>query len=87
MRRFCLQNVESILGDTKKDLPKRTGPFHYIREFIYSSTAACAAAKYSLFIRDSERLCMRFVSQFFEFSLPPSYKDCTYSSYVNIIVN
>ena len=34
MRRFCLQNVESILGDTKKDLPKRTGPFHYIREFI-----------------------------------------------------
>ena len=31
MRRFCLQNVESILGDTKKDLPKRTGPFHYIR--------------------------------------------------------
>ena len=44
MRRFCLQNVESILGDTKKDLPKRTGPFHYIRELIYSSTAACAAA-------------------------------------------
>ena len=30
MRRFCLQNVESILGDTKKDLPKRTGPFHYV---------------------------------------------------------
>ena len=25
MRRFCLQNVESILGDTKKDLPKREG--------------------------------------------------------------
>ena len=31
MRRFCLQNVESILGDTKKDLPKRTGPYHYMR--------------------------------------------------------
>ena len=30
MRRFCLQNVESILGDTKKDLTKRTGPFHYV---------------------------------------------------------
>ena len=43
MRRFCLQNVESILGDTKKDLPKRTGPFHYIREFNYSSTVACEA--------------------------------------------
>ena len=44
MRRFCLQNVERILGDTKKDLPKRTGPFHYIREFNYSSTVACEAA-------------------------------------------
>ena len=31
MRRLCLQNVESILGDTKKDLPKRTGPYHYMR--------------------------------------------------------
>ena len=30
MRRFCLQNAESILGDTKKDLPQRTGPFHYV---------------------------------------------------------
>ena len=29
MRRFCLQNVESILEDTKKDLPKWTGPFTY----------------------------------------------------------
>lgn len=28
----------------KKDLPKRTGPFTYIRVMIYSSTAACAAA-------------------------------------------
>ncbi len=44
MRRFCLQNVESILEDTKKDLSKRTGPFYYIREFNYSSTAAWAAA-------------------------------------------
>jgi len=30
MRRFCLQNVGSILGDTKKDLPQRTDPFHYV---------------------------------------------------------
>ena len=30
MRRFSLQNVESILGYTKRDLPKRTGPFHYV---------------------------------------------------------
>jgi len=43
MRRFCLQNVESILGVTKRDLSERTGPFHYIRELNYSSTAACAA--------------------------------------------
>ena len=35
MRRFCLQNVESILGDTKKDLPKRTGPFiKYVRVIL-----------------------------------------------------
>jgi hypothetical protein len=56
MRRFCLQNVESILGDTKKDLPKRTGPFHYIREFIYSSTAACAAARRAMGTRNGEQL-------------------------------
>ena len=43
MRRFCLQNVESILGVTKRDLPQRTDPFYYIRELNYSSTAACAA--------------------------------------------
>ena len=49
MRRFCLQNVESILGDTKKDLPKRTGPFHYIRVLIYSSTAAWASVLPHLF--------------------------------------
>ena len=55
MRRFCLQNVESILGDTKKDLPKRTGPFHYIREFIYSSTAACAAARRAMGTRNGEQ--------------------------------
>ena len=55
MRRFCLQNVESILGDTKKDLPKRTGPFHYIREFIYSSTAACAAARRAMGTRKGEQ--------------------------------
>ena len=55
MRRFCLQNVKSILGDTKKDLPKRTGPFHYIREFIYSSTAACAAAKRAIGTRNGEQ--------------------------------
>ena len=30
----------------KRDLPKRTGPFHYIGELIYSSTAACAAANF-----------------------------------------
>ena len=38
MRRLCLQNVESILGDTKKDLPKRTDPFAYcqrINLFLY----------------------------------------------------
>ena len=28
----------------KRDLPKRTGPFHYIRVLNYSSTAACATA-------------------------------------------
>jgi len=44
MRRYCLPNVKGILGDTKRDLPKRTGPFHYIREYNYSSTTACAAA-------------------------------------------
>ncbi len=64
MRRFCLQNVESILEDTKKDLPKRTGPFHYIREFNYSSTAACAAAKFSLFIRVLRMRCKLFASSF-----------------------
>ena len=46
MRRFSLQNVESILGYTKRDLPKRTGPFYYIGEYYYSSTAACAAANF-----------------------------------------
>ena len=56
MRRFCLQNVESILGDTKKDLPKRTGPFHYIRVLIYSSTAACAAARRAIGTRKGEQL-------------------------------
>ena len=35
MRRLCLQNVESILGDTKKDLPKRTGPYHYMRVILF----------------------------------------------------
>ena len=30
--------------EIKKDLPKRTGPFHYIREFNYSSTATYAEA-------------------------------------------
>lgn len=44
MRRFCLQNVESILGDTKKDLPKRTDPF-LCKSDIYPSTAAWAAAR------------------------------------------
>ena len=44
MRRFCLQNVESILGDTKKDLPKRTGPFNYIN---YSSFACFTSLNFS----------------------------------------
>ena len=36
MRRFCLQNVESILEDTKKDLPKWTGPFTYYISVIFT---------------------------------------------------
>lgn len=54
MRRFCLQNVESILGYTKRDLSKRTGLFYYIGEFYYSSTAACAAAKRAMGTRNGE---------------------------------
>ncbi len=46
MRRFCLQNVESILEDTKKDLPNWTSPFHFCKSDNYSSTAACAAANF-----------------------------------------
>jgi len=35
MRRFCLQNVESILGDTKRDLSIRAGPSaNYVRVII-----------------------------------------------------
>ena len=56
MRRFCLQNVESILGDTKRDLPKWTGLFYYIGEFYYSSTAACAAARRAIGTRNGEQL-------------------------------
>ena len=55
MRRLCLQNVESILGDTKKDLPKRTDPFHYCKSDIYSSTAACAAARRAMGTRKGEQ--------------------------------
>ena len=56
MRRFCLQNVKSILGYTKRNLPKRTGLFYYIGEFYYSSTAACAAAKRAMGTRKGEQL-------------------------------
>ena len=42
----------------------RTGPFHYIREYDYSSTAACAAAKFSLFIRVLRMRCKLFASSF-----------------------
>ena len=38
-----------------------------VASFDYSSTAAWAAAKFSLFIRDSEGLCKHFVSQNFSF--------------------
>ena len=40
----------------KRDLPKRAGPFHYIREFNYSSTAACAAARRAMGTRKGEQL-------------------------------
>ena len=45
MRRFYLQNVESILEDTKKEpvqLDKSLRKLYM--SIIYSSTAACAAA-------------------------------------------
>ena len=44
MQRFWSIIVGSFLPKTKKDLSVWAGPFHYIIEFNYSSTAACAAA-------------------------------------------
>ena len=44
MRRFCLQNVESILGDTKKGPAQTDRSLYLYQSDIYSSTAACAAA-------------------------------------------
>ena len=49
MRRFCLQNVESILEYTKKGTcPNGQGPFIISESFAYSSTAACAAANFEV---------------------------------------
>ena len=47
--------------------PKRNCAHILYQSFDYSSTAACAAAKFSLFIRDSKGLCKLFVSQNFLF--------------------
>ena len=44
MRRFCLQNVESILGDKKRTCPNGQVPLLNMSELTYSSTAACATA-------------------------------------------
>ncbi len=59
MRRFCLQNVESILGDTKRGCPK-TDSLKYKSKnqyyFIESSTAACAAARRAIGTRNGEQL-------------------------------
>ena len=45
--------------------PKGNCARFYRESHDYSSTAACAAAKFSLFIRDSKGLCKLFVSQYF----------------------
>ena len=51
---FLQINRQMSFVDTKRDLPKRTGLFHYIREFNYSSTAACAAATRAIGTRNGE---------------------------------
>jgi hypothetical protein len=43
-----------LMNIIKRDLPKRTGLFHYIREFNYSSTAAWAAATRAIGTRNGE---------------------------------
>jgi len=40
----------------KRDLPKRTGPFYLYQSDIYSSTAACAAARRAIGTRKGEQL-------------------------------
>ncbi len=46
MRRFCLQNVESILEYTKKGPAQTDRSFSLCECIIYSSTAACAVANF-----------------------------------------
>jgi hypothetical protein len=46
--------------DEKRDLPKRTSPFALYQSDIYSSTAACAAAKRELIISHGEILRFSF---------------------------
>ncbi len=54
---FLVNNRRKLSSeDKKRDLPKRTGPFtYYIREFNYSSTAACAAARRAIGTRKGEQ--------------------------------
>ena len=44
----------------KRDLPNWTSPFHYCKSDNYSSTAACAAAIFSDFIRVYPTCCKLF---------------------------
>ena len=55
MRRFYLSVVDKPLVDTKRDLPKRTGPFSLYQSDIYSSTAAWAAARRAMGTRNGEQ--------------------------------
>jgi len=57
MRRFYLQNVESIHEDTKKETcPNGQVPLLNMSELTYSSsTAACAAARRAMGTRKGEQ--------------------------------
>ena len=68
MLRFVQKIIRNYMNNKKKGLAQSEQVPYICKSDNYSSTAACAAAKFSLFIRDSKGLCKLFVSQNFYFA-------------------